>query len=184
MNKTQMMNEIMRVYDENEDLKRQLQQAKEGKVPLENAENRNAQMDDNIISIGRKMAYASIFYKGWNLPSVKVRDDQNKMNFITFDQWEKSIDTSVINSSYQYLLNTMTLNSIKDYFKAELKESYDKLVADADGGVCRYALEGELMTANEAEEAKKAFYDTSCEAVRYALDKGYSKFVVEKSEQK
>ena len=53
---------------------------------------------------------------------------------------------------------------------------------DADGGVCRYALEGELMTANEAEEAKKAFYDTSCEAVRYALDKGYSKFVVEKAE--
>lgn len=142
MNKTQMMNEIMRVYDENDELKRQLQQAKEGKVPLANPENRNVQMDDKIISIGRKMAYGDIFYKGWNLPSVEVRDDQNKMNFITFDQWEKSIDTSVINSSYQYLLNTMTLNSIKDYFKAELKESYDKLVADAKGRILTESQKG------------------------------------------
>lgn len=142
MNKKQMMNEVMRVYDENDKLKRQLQQAKEGKVPLGNSENRNAQMDDKIISIGRKMAYGDIFYKGWNLSSVEVRDDQNKMNFITFDQWEKSIDTSVINSSYQYLLNTMTLNSIKDYFKAELKESYDKLVADARGRILTESQKG------------------------------------------
>ena len=137
-----MMNEIMRVYDENDKLKRQLQQAKEEKVPLADSENRNARMDDEIISIGRKKAYGDIFYKGWNFPSVNVKDDQNKMNFITFDQWEKSIDTSVINSSYQYLLNTMTLNAIKDYFKAELKESYDKLVADAKGRILTESQKG------------------------------------------
>src|SRR5574344_1548658 len=142
MNKTQMMNEIMRVYDENDELKRQLQQAKEGKVPLANSENRNAQMDDKIISIGRKMAYEDIFYNNWNLPSVEVKDDDGKMNFLTFDQWVKETDSDCIRSEYKYLLDTMTLNSIKDYFKAELKESYDKLVTDAKGRILTESQKG------------------------------------------
>lgn len=142
MNKTQMMNEIMRVYDENDELKRQLQQAKEGKVPLANSENRNAQMDDKIISIGRKMAYEDIFYTNWNLPSVEVKSDDGKMNFLTFDQWVKETDSDCIRSEYRYLLDTMTLNSIKDYFKAELKESYDKLVADAKGRILTESQKG------------------------------------------
>lgn len=142
MNKTQMMNEIMRVYDENDELKRQLQQAKEGKIPLANPESRNAQMDDKIISIGRKMAYEQIFYNSWNLPSVEVKDDGGKMNFITFDQWVKGVDADCINSNYKYILDTMTLNSIKDYFKTELKESYDKLINEAKGRVLTESQKG------------------------------------------
>jgi hypothetical protein len=134
MNKTQMMNEIIRVYDENEDLKRQLQQLKDGKVPLADEGNRNPEIDDKIIAIGRERSFEEMIYS-WNLPTVKIKDGDGKMNFLTFEQWLKVVDTDSLTSGYKYLLNTITFNAIKDYFVSEFKEKYEALINIAKGEV-------------------------------------------------
>ena len=130
-----MMNEIIRVYDENEDLKRQLQQLKDGKIPLADEGNRNPEIDDKIIAIGRKESFEDMIYRSWNLPTVKIKDGDGKMNFLTFEQWLKAVDTDSLNSNYKYLLNTITFNAIKDYFASEFKEKYEALINTAKGEV-------------------------------------------------
>lgn len=134
MNKTQMMNEIIRVYDENEDLKRQLQQLKDGKVPLADEGNRNHEIEEKIIAVGRKNSFGDMIYN-WNLPTVKIKDGDGKMNFLTFEQWLKAVDADSLTSNYKYLLNTITLNAIKDYFASEFKEKYEALINTAKGEV-------------------------------------------------
>jgi len=132
MNKTQMINEIVRIYDENEELKRQIQQFKDGKPALTDEKNRNIQIDNEIVLIGRKEAFENIFsrYSGY-WPTIRVKDGDGKMNFLSLEQWNKAIDTDLISSDYKYLLNTNTFGAIKDYFASEFKAKYEERLEEA-----------------------------------------------------
>ena len=149
MNKTQVVNEVIRVYDENEQLKRELTELKEGKVPLSVSSSRNPTMDQEIIDLGRKDIFKKImpylsndYYYAYKIPSVEVKDDDGKMNFITFEQWNKALGINLVDDEYKYLLNTMTFVAIKDYFQKELMQAFSDLVNKKKGEILSNLKEG------------------------------------------
>ena len=71
-------------------------------------------------------------FNDWELSyytKVEVKEDDGEFNFLTFEQWLKALDVSkVMNSSYKYLLETLTLNDLKQYFKIGLNNYFNKKV--------------------------------------------------------
>jgi hypothetical protein len=148
MNKTQVVNEMIRVYDENEQLRRENDQLKKGTVPLSDGKNRIPSLDSKIIEAGRKLLFANVFRfvknneyydREYEALDVEVRDDSGKMNFITYDQWLKSIDAFQIRKGCVDFLENTPLFVIKDYFDKELHDFYTDLVNKKKGEILAQA---------------------------------------------
>lgn len=143
MNKTQVVAEIIRVYDENEQLKRDVEEAEriQGSAKVDKFDI----IDKLCKNAGFLKCFYSTDYYAERFPKVCVKDDSNQMNFITFDQWFTAIGKDTLQYGRdESLLNVMSFNEIKDYFRDQLKATYDELVNKK---------RGEILTA--AKEAKK-----------------------------
>lgn len=129
MNKKQMLNEIIDLYDENERLKDKLNNLFD-KSNLN--ENDSTTEIDNLNKKAKELLFKEIF-SSWRLDSnkVEVEEDSGEFNFLTFDQWYKKINTyDTLTTNYEYLCNELTGNQIKDYFYTQLREYFEKKVND------------------------------------------------------
>lgn len=116
--KIEMINELIRVYDENDKLKRELEKLDTGEsTPKEETNPYLSLIDD-----GRKNLFKEVFYT-WNYPSVLVDSESEKLVFLDFNQWLAIIRMNVINRTGY--LNCYSLEQLKDYFKKELEEVFN-----------------------------------------------------------
>lgn len=133
MNKKQMINEIMDLYDENEMLKSKLkrfemikEEASEFVQELEKTE--KEKIIEELNNKAKKILFEKSFYD-WHLPSVKVKDESNEFNFLTFEQWFKAINIyNCLCSEFSYILEDLTQNEVKEYFKPQLENWFNNKV--------------------------------------------------------
>lgn len=134
MNKKALVNEILDLYDTIDNYKNEL---KKYKAPTQilniiNVEEENNKENEfkKLDSMAKKMLFDKMM-SSWNLRDLKVEveEDSGEFNFLTFEQFYKTIDMSrVINSGYNYLFENLTHNELKEYFKNEFMEYYKKQV--------------------------------------------------------
>ena len=133
MNKKQLINEIIDLFDENEALKNKLKKYEEN--------NKNQELvmvaeteKEKAIKEEDKKAKDKLFYSmiyDWYMPKVEVKEDSGEFNFLTYEQWFKTLKIEkVINSDYNDLFNYLTYSDIKDYFNEQFKDYFNKLVND------------------------------------------------------
>lgn len=138
MNKKQMINEIIELYDENEALKAKVSEKKvEAVIPNPFIE---------LEKKAKKLLFDEIFYSWYSFDNetIEVTEDGGEFNFLSYEQWIKKIGIiSKLNSSYRYLLDTISVNEIKQYFDEEFKEYYQKKVNDKKMEIVRSKKEGE-----------------------------------------
>lgn len=118
--KIELINEIIRVYDENEKLKRELGQANPKETKLKEENNKYI----SLINMGRKRLFDEIFYYDWNFPNVLVDPTHKNLVFLDFNQWVTTISLDVVNKKY---LSYYSLEQLKDYFRKELEEKFNTL---------------------------------------------------------
>ena len=135
MQKKQVLNEIMDVYDENERLKNELKRFTEinpKKCEGIAEENIKAKLFKDLESKAKCLLLEKVFYY-YNLKysNIEVREDGGEINFLTFEQWFKDRNESdLISSDYRYLLDELTIKEIKNYFKDALEIYFNKRVND------------------------------------------------------
>lgn len=145
MNKKQMINEIIELYDENEALKAKVSELS---APKE-YKKVEAVIPNPIIELekkAKKLLFNEIFYTwhSFDNETIEVTEDGGEFNFLSYEQWIKKIGIiSKLNSSYRYLLDTISVNEIKQYFDEEFKEYYQKKVNDKKMEIVRSKKEGE-----------------------------------------
>ena len=130
MNKKQMINEIMDLYDENETLKAKLKKFEV--VEKDTVEFVQKTEKEKIIEAlngkAKELLFEKCFYD-WHFPSVKVKEESDEFNFLTFEQWVKAIKISnCLNSDYKYILDDLTQNELKEYFKPQLENWFNDRV--------------------------------------------------------
>jgi len=145
MNKKALVNEILDLYDTIDNYKNEL---KKYKAPTQilnivNVEEQNNKENEfkKLDSMAKKMLFDKMM-NSWNLRDLKVEveEDSGEFNFLTFEQFYKTIDMSrVINSGYNYLFENLTHNELKEYFKNEFMEYYKKQVDDKKMEIVRSA---------------------------------------------
>lgn len=118
--KIELINEIIRIYDENEKLKKELE--KLGSKESITKEETNPYI--RFIDMGRKNLFNEVFYS-WGFPSVLVDTAHKNLVFLDFNQWFAIIDINAINR--REYLSHYSLEQLKDYFRKELEEVYNKL---------------------------------------------------------
>lgn len=133
MNKKQLINEIMDLCDENEALKNKLKKYEENNKNQELVMVAETEKEKAIKELDKK-AKDKLFYSmiyDWYMPKVEVKEDSGEFNFLTYEQWFKTIKIEkVINSDYYGLFNSLTYSDIKDYFNEQFKDYFNKLVND------------------------------------------------------
>lgn len=135
MNKNQLINEIINLYDENEKLKMELKlkqeiEKKDSPEPLVKDETETEKTISNLNNIAKQLLFEKVIYD-WNLEDIKVavKEDSDEFNFLTFEQWLKSIRLSdVLSRDYYYILDAISGQDFKEYFKKEFETYYKKLV--------------------------------------------------------
>lgn len=133
MNKKQLINEIMDLCDENETLKNKLKRYEENnksQVLVMVAETEKEKAIKELDKKAKDKLFYSMIYD-WYMPKVEVKEDSGEFNFLTYEQWFKTIKIEkVINSDYNNLFNYLTYSDIKDYFNEQFKDYFNKLVND------------------------------------------------------
>lgn len=133
MNKKQLINEIMDLCDENEALKNKLKKYEENnksQVLVMVAETEKEKAIKELDKKAKDKLFYSMIYD-WYMPKVEVKEDSGEFNFLTYEQWFKTIKIEkVINSDYYGLFNSLTYSDIKDYFNEQFKDYFNKLVND------------------------------------------------------
>lgn len=144
MNKKQMINEIIELYDENEALKAKVSELS---APKE-FKKVEAVIPNPIIELekkAKKLLFNEIFYSwhSFDNETIEVTEDSGEFNFLSYEQWIKKIGIiSKLNSSYNYLLDTISVNEIKQYFDEEFKEYYQSKVDKKKMEIVRSKKEG------------------------------------------
>ena len=133
MNKKQLINEIIDLFDENEALKNKLKKYEENNKNQELVMVAETEKEKAIKELDKK-AKDKLFYSmiyDWYMPKVEVKEDSGEFNFLTYEQWFKTLKIEkVINSDYNDLFNYLTYSDIKDYFNEQFKDYFNKLVND------------------------------------------------------
>lgn len=131
MNKKQLINEIIDLCDENENLKNKLNSYEVKIDPVKTSITEKTEKEIEIEKLNNK-AKKLLFndcMNSWYFPNVEVKEDSGEFNFLFFEQWLKAIDLSnLLTSSYKYLFDFFTNTEIKEYFKDELKDKYEKML--------------------------------------------------------
>ncbi len=128
MNKKQVINEIIELYDENEALKAKLSASERKSEKVE------PDIPNPFIELekkAKKLLFNEMFYSwcSFDNETIEVKEDGGEFNFLSYEQWIKKIGIiSKLDSSYRYLLNTMPMNDIKQYFDEEFREYYQNKV--------------------------------------------------------
>lgn len=131
MNKKQLINEIMDLCDENENLKNKLNSYEAKNEPVKTSITEKTEKEIEIEKLNKKaknLLFNECIYD-WHFPSVAVKEDSGEFNFLSLEQWVKAIDLSdILTSNYKYLFDFFTHTEIKEFFKDELKDKYEKMV--------------------------------------------------------
>lgn len=131
MNKKQLINEIMDLCDENENLKNKLKSYETINEPVKTSIIEKTEKEIEIEKLNKKakkLLFKECVYD-WHFPSVAVKEDSGEFNFLSLEQWLKAINLSdILTSSYKYLFDFFTHTEIKEFFKDELKDKYEKEV--------------------------------------------------------
>ena len=127
-----MINEIMDLYDENEILKAKLKKFevvdKEAVEYSQDLKTEKEKIIEKLNERAKKLLFEKSFYD-WHLPSVKVKDESNEFNFLTFEQWFKAINIyNCLCSEFSYILDDLTQNEVKEYFKPQLENWFNNKV--------------------------------------------------------
>lgn len=128
MNKNQLINEIINLCDENEKLKIELKTKNNSKGSLAKnvTETEKEKTISNLNNIAKQLLFKEVIYD-WCLKDIKVLDKEH--NFLTFEQWLKSIILSdVLARDYYYILDSISGQDFKEYFINEFETYYNKLV--------------------------------------------------------
>ena len=146
MSKKTVINEIMDVYEENERLKTRIErliEKYEAKTTCDVAEESEQQTSEDMLDeIGKKLLFENVFCT-WHASDVTVKED-NKFNFLTFDQWVKAMDRDTFaygGRNTEEILDEIPLAKIKQYFEKQLAEYYTKAVNDKKMELVRAAKE-------------------------------------------
>lgn len=139
-----MINEIIELYDENEALK-----AKVSELSAPNKCKKAEVVIPNpfleLEKKAKKLLFNEIFNSWYSFDNekIEVTEDAGEFNFLSYEQWIKKIGIlSKLNSSYRYLLDTISVNEIKQYFDEEFKEYYQNKVNDKKMEIVRSKKEG------------------------------------------
>ncbi len=132
MNKKALVNEILDLYDTIEGLKNKLSKYE---IPTQqiDCKNEETEKDKTIKELNNKakqLLFSNVFMD-WrlNYTSVEVKEDDGEFNFLTFEQWLKALkNNDVIRSDFEYLLETLTFNDLKQYFEVEFNNYFNKRV--------------------------------------------------------
>jgi len=132
MNKKVLVNEILDLYDTIEGLKNKLSKYENTTQQID-CKNEETEKDKTIKELNNKakqLLFSNVFMD-WrlNYTSVEVKEDDGEFNFLTFEQWLKALkNNDVIRSDFEYLLETLTFNDLKQYFEVEFNNYFNKRV--------------------------------------------------------
>lgn len=133
MNKKALVNEILDLYDTIDGLKSKLSKYENPQQQIINdvEETEKSKTIKELENKAKQLLFRDVF-NDWELrcyAKVEVKEDDGEFNFLTFEQWLKALNiTNVINSRYSYLLETLTINDLKQYFKVELNDYFNQKV--------------------------------------------------------
>lgn len=133
MAKRVVINEILDLYDENERLKNELSRYKEIECAKIDSDGTKAKIFNDLEALAKSCLLNKVFYYyPLEYSKIEVKEDDGELNFLTFEQWIKSLknESHILNSSYQYLLDNLTLKEIFEYFKPALEDYFNKRVND------------------------------------------------------
>lgn len=128
MSKKSIVDEIIRVYDENQRLKWEIEKLKGNQRTKSQSTNEFAV---EINELALENLFGEVCRKTY-LPKIRVGDNNN-FNFLTYEQWSKEIGRDCF-YSYQYynkLLQAASLNDILETFEKPLKNLYTNLYNEA-----------------------------------------------------
>lgn len=147
MSKKQVINEIMDIYEENERLKTKIERLIEKyelKTSCGSVGELEQQTNDNMLNeLGKEMLFKSIVVD-WAMPKVEVKENNGQFNFLTFEQWVKTIERDAFKYGYndtKKIIDEVSLTELKQYFEKQLKNYYTKLVNDKKMELVRAAKE-------------------------------------------
>jgi len=136
MNKKALVNEILDLYDTIDNLKNKVAQYEK---PKQNHEDNNCieETPKNIVikeldGKAKQLLFKEVFndYE-LSYTNIEVKEYGGEINFLTFEQWVKALDIkTVVRSGYKYLLDNLTFNEIKEYFRVELNNYFNQRVND------------------------------------------------------
>ena len=135
LSKKTTINEIIDLYDENERLKQELKRYTE-KHPCEcnakNAEDDKEKIFNQLDFDAKRLLFKHVIYDyELRYSNIEVKEDDGELNFLTFEQWLKSLRVKdLLLSDYMNLLNDLTANEIKNYFRPQFEEYFKKRVND------------------------------------------------------
>ena len=137
MNKKALVNEILDLYDTIEGLKSKLSKYENPQQQIiisdDIEETEKSKTIKELENKANQLLFRDVF-NDWELRycvKVEVKEDDGEFNFLTFEQWLKALNINeVINGSYKYLLETLTLNDLKQYFKVGLNDYFNQRVND------------------------------------------------------
>lgn len=136
MAKRNVINEILDLYDENERLRNELARYKEINPVVcasIDEENTKTKIFKDLETKAKSCLLEEVFYYyPLQYSRIEVKEDDGEINFLTFEQWIKSLknESNILNSSYRYLLDSLTLKEIFEYFKTSLEDYFNKRVND------------------------------------------------------
>ncbi len=137
MNKKALVNEILDLYDTIEGLKSKLSKYENPQQQIiisdDIEETEKSKTIKELENKANQLLFRDVF-NDWELrycAKVEVKEDDGDFNFLTFEQWLKALNINeVINGSYKYLLETLSLNDLKQYFKVGLNDYFNQRVND------------------------------------------------------
>jgi hypothetical protein len=136
MAKRVVINEILDLYDENERLRNELVRYKENHIiacAKIDEDNEKAKIFKDLEAKAKGCLLEKVFYYyPLDYSNIEVKEDDGEINFLTFEQWIKSLknESKILNSNYRYLLDSLTLKEIFEYFKPALEDYFNKRVND------------------------------------------------------
>lgn len=151
MTKAQMMTEILKIYDENEALKRATEKADRPILVAgkDKAANPTAQLDALCKARGFDSVFRTCldyYYDSYPCVAVKAADDgsleadaQKMGNFLTFDQWFTAVSKRTLQNADDSMFNSLSFDQVKEYFKEQLKKVYGQLVDKKKGEILKAA---------------------------------------------
>ncbi len=125
MNKTELITDILNLYDEVEGLRNQVISLKTARGGLCNVEHEPtiSFIDKKMIEFGKKEAFRKSIYS-WNVVNVHYDDEAEQFIATSFDNWLKN---KIIKDR---IPSFMSFDEFLNYFNTDLKDLYEKEKAE------------------------------------------------------
>ena len=116
MTKQSIIDELTRLYDENERLASE-------KAASKSAESNASQLADVCKDAGFEKIFNDAMFFASDYPHALEKDG----SAVDFSKWLDEVRASAISYSYSYLLENLSLKKIKECFRSQLLKAYEEL---------------------------------------------------------